>query len=145
MSPKEAKSAFSPLLPSLKAKLSDILCLQEERTVGNDNCVSYHGKRLQIPPRPHRCHYVRAKVRVHEYEDGAMAIFHGTRRLARYNANGRLLDRAEAGCGTEKRTFHVLRKPDILFAPDIAGCERSLKPPTLPSTRRFMNKPGLGV
>ena len=47
-------------------------------------------KRLQIPPRPHRCHYVRAKVRVHEYEDGAMAIFHGTRRLARYNANGRL-------------------------------------------------------
>ena len=96
VSPKEAKSAFSPLLPSLKAKLPDILCLQEERTVGNDNCVSYHGKRLQIPPRPHRCHYVRAKVRVHEYEDGAMAIFHGTRRLARYNANGRLLDRAEA-------------------------------------------------
>ena len=61
-----------------------------------DNCVSYHGKRLQIPPRPHRCHYVRAKVRVHEYENGAMAIFHGTRRLARYNANGRLLDRAGA-------------------------------------------------
>ena len=67
VSPKEAKSAFSPLLPSLKAKLPGILCLQEERTVGNDNCVSYHGKRLQIPPRPHRCHYVRAKVRVHEY------------------------------------------------------------------------------
>ena len=96
VSPKEAKSAFSPLLPSLKAKLPGILCLREERTVGNDNCVSYHGKRLQIPPRPHRCHYVRAKVRVHEYEDGATAIFHGTRRLARYNANGRLLDRAEA-------------------------------------------------
>ena len=96
VSPKEAKSAFSPLLPSLKAKLPGILCLREERTVGNDNRVSYHGKRLQIPPRPHRCHYVRAKVRVHEYEDGAMAIFHGTRRLARYNANGRLPDRAEA-------------------------------------------------
>ena len=46
VSPKEAKSAFSPLLPSLKAKLPGILCLQEERTVGNDNCVSYHGKRL---------------------------------------------------------------------------------------------------
>ena len=28
VSPKEAKSAFSPLLPSLKAKLPDILCLQ---------------------------------------------------------------------------------------------------------------------
>ena len=42
--------------------LSDILCLQEERTFGNDNFVSYHGKRLQIPPRTHRCHYGRAKV-----------------------------------------------------------------------------------
>ena len=67
VSPKEAKSAFSPLLPYLMAKLPGILCLQEERTVGNDNCVSYHGKRLQIPPRPHRCHYVRAKVRVHRH------------------------------------------------------------------------------
>ena len=94
--PKEPKSAFSPLVPSMKAKPPDILCLKEERTVGNDNCVSYHGRRLQIPPRPHRCHYMRAKVRVHEYEDGAMAIFHSTRRLARYDANGRLLDRVEA-------------------------------------------------
>ena len=49
VSPKEAKSAFSPLLPSLKAKLPDILCLQEERTVGNDNCVSYHGKEATDP------------------------------------------------------------------------------------------------
>ena len=32
VSPKEAKSAFSPLLPSLKAKLPGILCLQEERS-----------------------------------------------------------------------------------------------------------------
>ena len=65
--PKEPESAFSPLLPSLKAKLPDVLCLKAERTVGNDNCVAYKGG------------------------------------------------------GTPKRTFHVLRRPDILFAPD-TGC-----------------------
>ena len=42
-------------------------------------------------------HCVRAKVQVHEYEEGAMAIFHGgTRRLARYDASAGRLDRAEA-------------------------------------------------
>ena len=79
----------------MKAKLPDVLCLKEERTVGNDNCVSYKSRTLQIPPQPHRLHYVRAKVEVHEYEDGSTAVFRGTRRLGRYDTNGRLLDRAE--------------------------------------------------
>ena len=35
-----------------------------------------------------RHHYVKATVRVHEYPDGTVALFHGPRRLARYNANG---------------------------------------------------------
>ena len=94
--PKEPESAFSPLLPSLKAKLSDVLCLKAERTVGNDNCVAYKGRNLRIPPRRHRCHYVRAKVSVHEYEDGGVAVFHGTLRLGRYDAAGRRLDKAGA-------------------------------------------------
>ncbi len=54
------------------------------------------GRKLQIPPQRHRCHYVRAKVQVHEYEDGATAVFHGMRKLGRYDAGGRLLDRAAA-------------------------------------------------
>ncbi len=65
----------------MKSKLPDTLCLKTERTVGNDNCVAYKGRTLQIPPQPHRCHYVRARVWVHEYEYGSMAVFHGTRRL----------------------------------------------------------------
>ena len=96
VAPKDPESVFSPLLPSMKAKLSDVLCLKTERTVGNDNCVAYKGRTLQIPRQRHRCHYVRAKVTVHEYEDGAMAVFHGTLRLGRYDAKGRLLDKAEA-------------------------------------------------
>jgi transposase len=67
----------------------EILCIQEERVVGNDNTVKWRRLSLQIPPSPLRCHFVRAKVRVHEYPDGTLAVFLGPHRLARYDAEGR--------------------------------------------------------
>ncbi len=42
---------------------------------------------LQIPEDRHRYHYVKAKVRVHEYPDGHLAVFHSPRRLAVYEAD----------------------------------------------------------
>ena len=86
---RESGSAFVPLL---EIGLDDILCLQEARTVQADNCVRYRGMTLQIPAQAHRCHYVKAKVRVHEYPDGSLSIFHGPRRLARYNVTGQLFN-----------------------------------------------------
>lgn len=68
--------------------LKDILCEQFQRTVGNDNCVKFAGKILQIPKDRYRYHYVRAKVGIHRYQDGSLAIFHGPRQLARYTADG---------------------------------------------------------
>ena len=47
---------------------------------------------LQLPADRHRRHYVKATVRVHEYPDGTLAVFHGPRCLARYNANGEPID-----------------------------------------------------
>ncbi len=38
------------------------------------------GMTLQIPEDRHRHHDVKAKVRVHEYPDATLAIFHGPRR-----------------------------------------------------------------
>jgi transposase len=80
-------SAFVAVDPAI---LPDILCIQEERVVGNDNTVSYGRRRLQIPPSPLRPHYVRAKVRVHDYPDATLALFHGPRCLARYGEDGSL-------------------------------------------------------
>jgi len=80
--PAETGSAFVPVAES---QWRDVLCVQEERTVAPDNTVSWNGRRLQIPPHPARAHFVRAKVRVHEYPDGAMAIFHGPRCLVRWD------------------------------------------------------------
>ena len=72
--------------------LAEVLCLQVERVVGNDNCVALRGPSLQIPPHRHRHHFVKVKVRVHDYEDGRLAVFHGPRCLARYQPDGRLID-----------------------------------------------------
>jgi transposase len=88
VTPSEFDSAF---VPYVGGKLSDILCVQEARVVGNDNTVRYEGRILQIPPDAHRCHYVKLSVRVHHYPDGTLAVFHGPRCLARYNAAGHSL------------------------------------------------------
>ena len=69
--------------------LDDILCEQVERTVGADNCVRFERLILQIPADRHRCHYVKARVRVHRYANGDLAVFHGPRKLADYNAQGK--------------------------------------------------------
>jgi hypothetical protein len=82
----ETGSAF---VPWIGASLSDILCLQEPRVVRADNCVAYQNKLLQIPPDRHRCHYVKANVRVHEYPDRHLAVFYGPRCLAQYDADGK--------------------------------------------------------
>ncbi|MBX3306666.1 MAG: ISNCY family transposase [Nitrospira sp.] len=79
-------------VPWVGANLADVLCVQEARVVANDNTVRYQGRSLQIPPDSHRFHYVKATVRVHEYPDGTLAVFHGPRCLARYDAEGQLID-----------------------------------------------------
>ena len=81
-------SAFVPFAGAL----DDILCVHADRVVGNDNTVRYRRLNLQIPPDRHRHHYVKARVRVHEYPDGTLAIFHGPRCLARYRATGEPID-----------------------------------------------------
>jgi len=75
-------------MPFLSGSLPDILCEQHERTVGNDNCVSFEGMSLQLPSDELRHHYVRTKVRVHRYVDDTLGVFHGPRKLAAYDAKG---------------------------------------------------------
>lgn len=86
----EAREEGSAFVALLGVGLEDILCLKHPRVVGNDNCVSYKGMRLQIPPVKDRYHFVRAKVMVHEYSDGSMSIYHGKRRVGSYDRDGRV-------------------------------------------------------
>ena len=89
--PEDDTSAFVPFMGNVR----DTLCVQEERVVGNDNTVRYKGVVLQIAANRHRHHFVKAKVRVHEYPDGELAIFHGPRCIGRYTSDGSLIEKQE--------------------------------------------------
>ena len=58
---------FCELYVDRAGQLEDILCVQHERVVSNDNTVRYKNRTLQIPADRHRHHYVKARLRVHEY------------------------------------------------------------------------------
>jgi len=91
--PAQPGSAFTPI-PGVD--LDDILCVQEERQVGNDNCVSFRTLKLQIPESPMRPHFVKARVKVHLYPDGSHAVFHGPRCIGRYDEKGALKEMRNA-------------------------------------------------
>jgi transposase len=85
-----AQSAFVPVAdPVLIIKA---LCIEEDRTVSRDNTVGYQRLRLQLPPSPVRPHYVKAHVKVRQYPDATLAVFHGPRLLARYTKEGNLIE-----------------------------------------------------
>ena len=84
----KAEQDGSAFVAAAGLDLVETLCIQEERIVGNDNCVSYENRKLQIPASPLRPHFVRATVKVHQYPDGNLAIFHGRRCLGRYDSAG---------------------------------------------------------
>jgi transposase len=76
--------------------LAEILCVQEDRQVGNDNCVSFNRLKLQIPESPLRAHFVKTRVKVRQYPDGTHAIFYGPRCLGRYDKKGVLNEERKA-------------------------------------------------
>ena len=83
------------------SRLIEALCIEDERTVGRDNTIAWSNMRLQIPESPLRRHYVQAKVKVHAYPDGTLAVLHGPRVIARYTGAGELL--AEAATSAQKK------------------------------------------
>ena len=79
-----AEEPVSAFVEVPEALWRDVLSIQEERRVGNDNCVHWRGRQLQIPASPLRPHLVRATVRVHDYPDGTVALFKGPQHLASF-------------------------------------------------------------
>src|SRR5579883_188626 len=88
----EAEQEGSAFVPDRAGLWREILCVQEDRTVGNDNTVKWNRLSLQLPPSRLRPHFVKATVRVHQYPDGTIAVFLGPHRLADYDARGRIIE-----------------------------------------------------
>ncbi|MGH6814489.1 MAG: hypothetical protein ACREC6_02175 [Hyphomicrobiaceae bacterium] len=81
----------------------ETLCIEEERIVARDTTVSWGRVKLQLPESRLRAHDVKARVRVHEYADGTLAVLHGPRRLAGYDAGERLLSAPTARSARRSR------------------------------------------
>ena len=75
--------------------------------------MRYQGRTLQIPQDPHRFHYVKVTVRVHEYPEETLAVFHGPRCLAHYHADGRLIETGRAH-PARKGSSHGSNVPPIV-------------------------------
>ena len=112
-------------VPWIGTGLADILCVHEERIVANDNTVRYQGTTLQIPQDTHRFHYVKVTVRVHEYPDGTLAVFHGPRCVARYHADGRLLESDTAPRGRRGPTQGSDHRPIVACRPMVKAETRA--------------------
>lgn len=84
----QAKTEGSAFVPWMNGDIDEVLCEHYERVVGKNNCVSFESLSLQIPKDQHRCHYIKATVRIHRYVTGQLALFHGPRKLAVYDAKG---------------------------------------------------------
>ena len=74
LSPAQPGSAYRPWPADLQP--AHVFCFKHQRSVANDNTISFDGKRLRIPPGPNRITYARARVDVLQYLDGRLAICH---------------------------------------------------------------------
>ncbi len=83
--PQSDKSVFVPWTLG-NIDLDDILCIQDQRIVNNDNTVNYKGKTLQIAQNKLSDSHRKTRVKVNEYSDGRIAIFHDSRKLAEFSA-----------------------------------------------------------
>ena len=63
---------------------ADYFCFKYTRLVTNDNTISFNNFRLQIPPHPQRKSYAKAKVDLHHYLDGSLAIFYQGQHLVTF-------------------------------------------------------------
>ena len=88
VAPTEAGSAF---VPCAGVDLAAILCVQEERVVGNDNTVSWGRKKLQIGAQTWRGSLAKSRVKVCEHVDGTISLRFGPRVVGWYDSEGKPL------------------------------------------------------
>jgi len=86
--PADPASAFVPLG---RVDLEQILCVEEERTVGRDNVVTTERLPLQLAKQPGRRTCAGLRVLVRRHLSGQHSIWYGGRCLGRYDSTGQPL------------------------------------------------------
>jgi hypothetical protein len=92
----QAEQDGSAFVADSNGAAGDILCVQEERRVGNDNTLRWKALSLQLPESRLRPSFVRTQVRVREYPNGSLSVFWGPHRLGDYAPDGSLITQGTA-------------------------------------------------
>ena len=64
--------------------LNKIFCFKHERTVNNDNTISFNHRLLQIGPSELRVSFAKCRVTLYEHMDGSISIGYGPHSLGYY-------------------------------------------------------------
>jgi len=117
-------TAFMPVPKAVD--LDKIFCFKHERTVNNDNTISFKNRILQIGPSELRVSFAKCKVMIYEHLDGSISIGYGPHMLGYYlpknlstNSHYKQKEKVAKRKRTttifnQKRTHHLLETADIL-------------------------------
>jgi len=81
----------SVFVPMAGLNLDLLLSIQHERTVKNDNTVTFNRVTLQLPSTKARFHFARCLVLVHELTNGNLAVSYQGTLIANYTWDGELI------------------------------------------------------
>lgn len=124
--PEQQGSAFTALPKTID--LDKIFCFKHERTVNNDNTISFNNRILQIGPSELRVSFAKCRVIVYEHIDGSISVGYGPHILGYYlpkqlSTNSHYSQKEKVAKRKriiinlkqkQKRTDHLLEKADIL-------------------------------
>jgi transposase len=117
-------SAFMPVPKTVD--LDKMFCFKHERTVNNDNTISFNNRILQIGPSELRISFAKCRVMVYEHLDGSITIGYGPHTIgyyppkdlstnSHYSQKEKVAKRKRATTNiNQKRTHHLLEKTDVL-------------------------------
>jgi hypothetical protein len=81
--PAKPDPAYLPWPSSLLPQ--DVFCFHYQRTVANDNTISFAGHTLPIPPGPYGRSYARKRVQLHHDLEGRLTVRYQDQPLATFN------------------------------------------------------------
>lgn len=87
-------TAFVPIPAHID--LNKVFSIQNERTVANDNTVSYGNRILQIEQNELKVSFAKCRVTVYEHLDGTISIGYGPHTIGRYDKNGNPLTKQKS-------------------------------------------------
>ncbi len=122
--PEQKGSAFIPVPKAVD--LDKVFCFKHERTVNNDNTISFENRILQIGPSELRVSFAKCRVIVYEHLDGSISVGYGPHMIGyylpknlstyqQYKQKEKVAKRKRATTTfNQKRTHHLLETADIL-------------------------------